>query len=687
MRYDVPGRLPELLAPAGSFACLKAAVQNGADAVYLGLKAGSARMGADNFTLQELEEAVGYAHIRGVRVYLAFNTIFFEDEIDEAYETAKKAAACGIDALILQDLGLLAKICENRPAVPCALHASTQMSIYNEEGLNFLKQFGFERCIAARELSIREIRALCEAKIMEVEVFCHGALCMSLSGQCLLSSALGGWSGNRGKCKQPCRRIYDAAGRSGFLLSPRDLYGVPLLPELRRIGVASLKIEGRLRSPDYVWKTVKAYRLLLDGPVDSPPELLLEAEKLLRSTATRRPSNGFYFANEYSSLIDAGRLGSFGVAAAKVGKYARAGLSVTALERLHLGDRLRLVPPEGGEGESFTLIDLRFQGKSAVKVRAGANCFIPGEFRAEPGWLLYKIGENGYDFSRQAAALPPGRHPLAVSLRLTAAEWTGTIAELPGECWRRAVDFAPAGKRPFTAGTAAAEFASAVPEPWSAPEVEAVVEGAFFVPASLLKTLRREFWEWAAQRLRPENLRPELAEALYRFYRDSRALPGEVPPVPEGERMILPGFTPEAELPALRKRLRAACDSGVRVFQIGALHGLELLREFPDVRIIAGFPLPVCNSEAVRELKCRGVCAVEPFAELDEEALAAFREKSPLPLVESDRSGAALLVTRLELPGSAWTDGRGRRFRVVRGNGLSKLYAAEPVDFRKNEWK
>ena len=214
-----------------------------------------------------------------------------------------------------------------------------------------------------------------------------------------------------------------------------------------------------------------------------------------------------------------------------------------------------------------------------------------------------------------------------------------------------------------------------------------MVEGAFFVPASLLKTLRREFWEWAAQRLRPENLRPELAEALYRFYRDSRALPGEVPPVPEGERMILPGFTPEAELPALRKRLRAACDSGVRVFQIGALHGLELLREFPDVRIIAGFPLPVCNSEAVRELKCRGVCAVEPFAELDEEALAAFREKSPLPLVESDRSGAALLVTRLELPGSAWTDGRGRRFRVVWGNGLSKLYAAEPVDFRKNEWK
>lgn len=270
MRYDVPGRLPELLAPAGSFACLKAAVQNGADAVYLGLKAGSARMGADNFTLQELEEAVGYAHIRGVRVYLAFNTIFFEDEIDEAYETAKKAAACGIDALILQDLGLLAKICENRPAIPCALHASTQMSIYNEEGLNFLKQFGFERCIAARELSIREIRALCEAKIMEVEVFCHGALCMSLSGQCLLSSFLGGRSGNRGTCAQPCRKKYALEGGVNtpyaYRLSPTDFAALPHIGALLRAGVRSLKIEGRLKSPAYTALATRCYRQALDGP-------------------------------------------------------------------------------------------------------------------------------------------------------------------------------------------------------------------------------------------------------------------------------------------------------------------------------------------------------------------------------------------------------------------------------------
>ena len=157
MKYNFTNKVPELLAPAGSFACLKAAVQNGADAVYLGLKTGSARMGAENFTLGELEEAVRYAHIRGVRVYLALNTILFENELDTAYDTAKAAVRIGVDALILQDLGLAAKICRNRQEFPCELHASTQMSIYNEAGLKFLKQMGFNRCITARELSVAEL--------------------------------------------------------------------------------------------------------------------------------------------------------------------------------------------------------------------------------------------------------------------------------------------------------------------------------------------------------------------------------------------------------------------------------------------------------------------------------------------------------------------------------------------------
>lgn len=269
MKYNFTHKVPELLAPAGSFACLKAAVQNGADAVYLGLKTGSARMGAENFTLAELEEAIRYAHIRGVRVYLALNTLLFENEIDAAYETAKNAVRIGVDALILQDLGLAAKICRNRNEFPCELHASTQMSIYNESGLNFLKQMGFDRCITARELSVAELTRLCAVQIMDVEVFCHGALCMSLSGQCLLSSFIGGRSGNRGTCAQPCRKKYALdSGRIctsyAYRLSPSDFAALPHIRALIQAGVHSLKIEGRLKSPAYVAIATRYYRQAID---------------------------------------------------------------------------------------------------------------------------------------------------------------------------------------------------------------------------------------------------------------------------------------------------------------------------------------------------------------------------------------------------------------------------------------
>ena len=269
MKYNFTNKVPELLAPAGSFACLKAAVQNGADAVYLGLKTGSARMGAENFTLGELEEAVRYAHIRGVRVYLALNTILFENELDTAYDTAKAAVRIGVDALILQDLGLAAKICRNRQEFPCELHASTQMSIYNEAGLKFLKQMGFNRCITARELSVAELSRLCEIQIMDVEVFCHGALCMSLSGQCLLSSFIGGRSGNRGTCAQPCRKKYALdSGRVctpyAYRLSPSDFAALPHIRALIQAGVHSLKIEGRLKSPAYVAIATRYYRQAID---------------------------------------------------------------------------------------------------------------------------------------------------------------------------------------------------------------------------------------------------------------------------------------------------------------------------------------------------------------------------------------------------------------------------------------
>lgn len=264
----------ELLAPAGSAAALHAAVSAGADAVYLGLESFNARRGADNFTLESLSEACDYAHLRGVRVYVAMNTIVFSDEMADALELARQAYRAGADAFIVQDIGLAAELARILPEA--RLHVSTQMNVHNEAGVRAAARLGAERITLARELSLGEIAELAVAAAdwgMEVEVFAHGALCVCYSGQCLMSSMIGGRSANRGTCAQACRLPYElrnAALRKelpapgDYLLSPQDLCTVDELADLVAAGVASLKIEGRMKSPEYVSSVVSVYRAALD---------------------------------------------------------------------------------------------------------------------------------------------------------------------------------------------------------------------------------------------------------------------------------------------------------------------------------------------------------------------------------------------------------------------------------------
>ena len=258
----------ELLAPAGSFDALRAAAENGADAVYLGGKLFNARQLADNFGGEELEEALRYAHVRGVKIYLTMNTLVSDAEMEEALKFAVDAWFLGADGLIVQDIGFAAAL---RRAVPdIQLHASTQMTIYNAEGVKRLAEMGFKRVVLARELPLEEIKAINDSASIETEVFVHGALCVSYSGQCLMSSIIGGRSGNRGKCAQPCRLPYSLAQQGGkelppsYLMSPKDLCLLPELGSLAAAGVRSLKIEGRMKSPEYVATVVRIYRKHLD---------------------------------------------------------------------------------------------------------------------------------------------------------------------------------------------------------------------------------------------------------------------------------------------------------------------------------------------------------------------------------------------------------------------------------------
>jgi putative protease len=275
-------RLPELLAPAGDWECAKAAVENGADAIYFGLEKFNARMRAHNFTESDLPKLMEFLHRRGVKGYVTFNTLVFQNEMADAEDYLRAIIAAGVDAAIVQDVGICRLIRRLSPDFP--IHASTQMTVTSAGGVEFARDLGCNLVVLARECSIKEIEGMVRTRqeargvgreedaSLPVEVFVHGALCVAYSGQCLTSEALGGRSANRGECAQACRMPYELIsdgqlvplGDRKYLLSPQDLAGLEVLPDLVRVGVASLKIEGRLKTPEYVANITKVYRQALD---------------------------------------------------------------------------------------------------------------------------------------------------------------------------------------------------------------------------------------------------------------------------------------------------------------------------------------------------------------------------------------------------------------------------------------
>ena len=289
----------ELLSPAGSMDSLRAAVQNGADAVYLGYGEFNARRNAKNFTVEELQEAISYCHVRGVQVHLTLNILVSDREMRQAAEVIRTAAGLGIDAFIVQDLGMVQLCKQIAPSVP--IHASTQMSIHSLEGVLQAAELGCTRVVLARELPREEIAFICKNSPVEIEVFAHGALCMCYSGQCWLSSVIGRRSGNRGQCAQPCRLPY-GYGRfeeTRYPLSLKDSCLLEYLHELRRMGVRSLKIEGRMKRPEYVAIVTRIYRAVLDGKEVTREDLAQLEEIFSRQGFTQ----GYYLNNKGAHMF------------------------------------------------------------------------------------------------------------------------------------------------------------------------------------------------------------------------------------------------------------------------------------------------------------------------------------------------------------------------------------------------
>ncbi|MDD3153634.1 MAG: U32 family peptidase [Victivallaceae bacterium] len=665
--------LPELLSPAGNAEVAMAAFDAGADAVYCGLGRFNARERAQNFSADSLGRVISFAHRSGRKVYVTFNTLVEEKELPAAAEAIAELSALSPDALIVQDLGVLFLLRRFFPEL--VVHASTQMGIHNSAGIALAARLGVRRVILERQVTLAELEQMIRADATgtELEVFLHGSLCCSLSGRCLLSHALYSESGNRGRCKQPCRKAWNGK----FYLSPGDLDGLDVLPQLRRLQVASLKIEGRLRPPEYVWKVTRAYRMLLDGPPEPEAETYAEARKLLDSAAKRRAGRGFFFAEDYPKIIDPGEPGVFGIRSAEILRTGPRGTEIRLMSRLHLGDRLRIVPRGGGDGESFSLTSMSQKGRNVLKAAAPATVTLRGIRGGRPGDFLYKIGENGFDFSRRAAALLPARKNVTLLLRCTAHGFEGRIEGLEHFCWTRETAFAPAQRCALTAETVAGEFSSGVPEPWTAGRVEGKVEGCFFVPAAELKKLRREFWLAAAEALQqlPEGGGREKVEIAL-FWNQRKVFSGAVPQ--EKEFFPTASFVPEGELAAEEQRLSDAYSGGVRKFAVRNLGALESLRNYPDVTILTRFPVPVTNSFAAELLREWKVCAVEAEPELSLAAEEALREHSPVAVLKRDRH-PVLLATRLPIACKKLSDGRSRTFSVRVEEGLSML-VEETVD-------
>ena len=346
---------PELLSPAGEWEALKAAVANGADAVYFGLSDFNARHRATNFTVEELPQVMRYLHDHNVRGYVTCNTLIFSDELPQIVEYVKSLALSGVDAVIVQDLGLARLI--RRLAPQLVVHGSTQMTLTDVRGVEFVKRMGVERVILARELSVKEIGQIAEGTTLPLEVFIHGALCVAYSGQCLTSESLGGRSANRGQCAQACRLPYDLIvdgeyrelGELAYLLSPQDLAAPDLIDDLVQAGVACFKIEGRLKSAQYVAATTQTYRTALDAALESQPfELTYEQSLSLQQSFSRGFSHGFLSGVDHQELVQGRFPKSRGVQLGRVVAKTSQGV-IIELHEQHLLDDDRGI---GNEGKS-----------------------------------------------------------------------------------------------------------------------------------------------------------------------------------------------------------------------------------------------------------------------------------------------------------------------------------------------
>lgn len=500
--------MAELLAPAGEFESLRAAILNGANAVYVGGKSFSARQFAGNFDDDEMIEAVRFCHSYGTKLYVTLNTLLHNFELEGAVKYAAFLYSIGVDAIIVQDIGFIKALREMLPGLE--LHGSTQMTVHNLEGVNLLYSMGMKRIVLSRELSLKEIKYIKENTKAELEVFVHGALCISFSGQCLFSSMLGGRSGNRGRCAQPCRMQYtlNDRGEKSYVLSPKDLATLDFIQEIVDAGVHSLKIEGRMKKPEYVATVVSSYKRALEGRSGSE-----DFEKVAQAFNRGGFTSGYFLGKEGNRMMSPERPKNWGIYLGKV-TAARGKFAFIKLEKpLAVGDGVELFHKQKGAPVS----SIRVDGRNVELARAGETVEIYLE-GADKGDVVYK----SFDvlLQREAEESFRGKNvikaPINAGFRGIKGHNIILCLQTPGGKYIEALGEEPerAVKTPTSEDKVRESLSKMGDTPFYLNNVDIEIDDDIAIPVSRMNSLRRE----AIEKLQDElQNRHEIVEAAIKL--------------------------------------------------------------------------------------------------------------------------------------------------------------------------
>lgn len=649
---------PELLAPAGDWDCLRAAVANGADAVYFGLTNFNARHRAANFTPEELPEVLAYLHGHNVRGYLAFNTLIFSEELPDAASFIHLAAEAGVDALIVQDLGLARLVHRMAPGLP--LHGSTQMTLTEPRGIEFVRGLGVERGILGRELSVADICRVRAQTDLPLEVFVHGALCVAYSGQCLTSEALGGRSANRGQCAQACRLPYEMyvdgqrrdLGDRAYLLSPQDLAAYDLIEPLVRAGVACFKIEGRLKNAAYVAATTRTYRAALDAALAGQPFHLERQGQLdLQQAFSRGLGHGFLDGVNHQALVQGRFPKSRGVRVGTVVGTTKSGVQV---ELTDASDIESLVKPGDGvvfdegkpeqdeRGGRVFAVNLAARDRRVVELTFGRGDVAIAAIGM--GALVWKTDDPAFR-KRMEATFARDGVVRRVPLRATVRGAVGAALHIRIESDAGSVEvawegpLARAAKHPLDVASFRATFGRLGETPFELAAVSLDLADPVLVPKSVLNDLRRQAVALLLQRRNSAARHAVVAPDALKKLRGEAARRATHPSAPP--RLLVLARTMEqlhavlAWLPAapLQRPALVWCD----------FEDVRRYREAVDAARAAGLPIGLATLRVVKPGE-EGFLA--PLARLGADALLVrnlaaltlYRDIAPRPLLVGDFS-------------------------------------------------